>query len=309
MKKLLLSIFLTLSMTSLYAWEPKKEITIVVGFPVGGTVDNLARIMAESFTLQGYSTIVVNQPGAVGAIAANRVATSRPDGYTLMLTATANLYSKLLQQPGATYDILEDFSHLRTIGTVENRIYANPTKVPGDMRQVINDILSGRRNYTWGSPFAGGEFVIRLIEDQIRQPITHVSYNGTVPLIPDLVEGRIDLVVDSGVSPLNRFVESGKLKVLATTNTKTANQITVDQYLPGIVTHSWYGVSLPANAPDDMIKFYNDLIVKSINRPITKEKLLNLGLQLPDQNSTLLVSLIKRDLIRFRPLVNRISNK
>jgi tripartite-type tricarboxylate transporter receptor subunit TctC len=309
MKKLLLSIFLALFMTASYAWEPKKEITIVVGFPAGGTVDNIARTMAESFTVQGYSTIVVNQPGAVGAIAANRVAAARPDGYTLMLTATAHLYSKLLKQPGATYDILEDFSHLRAIGTVENRIYANPTKVPGDMEQVVNDIRSGRKDYTWGSPFAGSEFVIRLIEDQVKQPITSVSYNGVAPLTPDLIEGRIDLAVDSGSSPLNRFVESGRLKVLATTNTKNANQITVDQYLPGIVTHSWYGFSLPANAPDDIIKFYNDIIVKSINRPITKEKLLNLGLQLPDQNSTLLVSLIKRDLIRFQPLANRIGNK
>lgn len=309
MKKLLLSIFLALSMAASHAWEPKKEVTIVVGFVAGGVVDNIARVIAERFTLQGYSTIVVNQPGATSAIAANRVARAAPDGHTLLLTSTGFLYNKILKAPAATYDTFNDFTHLKIIGTSEQRVFANTSTVNGDMAQVIDDIRSGRKDYTWAASNTATEFTIRLIEDQLKKQFTVVPYNGAPPMIADLIQGRIDIVVDSATSPMGQFIESGKVKVLASSTPKHAGYTTIDQYLPGIVTHNWFGLSLPADAPDDIVNFYNDLITKSINHPDTKSKLVKLKVNLPDQHSTWLVPVIKRDLLKYQPLADKLSNK
>jgi tripartite-type tricarboxylate transporter receptor subunit TctC len=309
MKKLLLTIILAITATLGHAWTPTKDITIVVGQPPGSATDTVARIVAESFTQQGYSTIVKNQPGALMAIAANQVARSAPDGYTLNLTATSFLFNKLNKNPAATYDLFNDFTHLGTIGRTPSRLYANPTTVTGDMNQVINDIKTGRKKYTWVYASSVAEFTIKTIEEKVKQPITSIPYSGTSHAITDLVGGRVDIIVNSRTATLDGLVDIGKLKLLATAGPKTAGQSTVDQYLPGIIAHSWYGLSLSANASDDVVNFYNNLITKTLNVVDTKEKLAKAGIQLPDQHSIKLESVIARDLARLQPVADRLFAK
>ena len=311
MTKLLLTIILAITMSSVYAWTPTKNITMIVGQPPGSSVDTTARIIAESFTQQGYTTIIMNQPGASGAIAYNRVARSDPDGYTLSLTSTSFLFNKLIKNPAATYDLFKDFTHLKLIGSTASRLYANSTTVTGDMNQVINDIKTGRKKYTWAHASSVAQFTIKLIEEQVKQPITNIPYNGTTYAINDLVAGRVDIMVNSRTPTLNGFVNTGKLKLLAIASPKTAQQTTVDRYLPGVTAHSWYGLSLPANAPDDIVTFYNNLITKTINTIDTKAKLETAGLQLPDQHSTLsnLASVIDHDSLKYLPIADRVIPK
>lgn len=306
MKKLSILLVMIMIASSAWAWQPKKEIELVVGFPPGGSTDLIARAMADGFNRQGVKTVVINRPGAGGAIATKQVMDSRADGHVVMLTGTSFVFNYLLKSAGATYDPLIGLDHLRLIGTVENHIYANSSGVTGDIKTVLNDLKTKNKNYSVGVTNPGAEFTAKLIENKLGITLKIVRYSGSAQASTDLLGGHVDLVIDSGTGILSRQPDETRVRFLATVNAKTAdNRPNVDSVLAGIRTNSWFGMSLPAGSSPEIVKFYNELMVKTISDPKTRSALNDLGLAVSGKSD--LQKVISEDLVRFAPIANDVA--
>lgn len=301
MKKLIIGLVLsTFSMFS-HAWEPKEDITIVVGFPPGGSTDQIARIMADGFLKKGFKTIVQNKPGAGSVIAAKHVMSSKPNGSVLLLTGTAFMYANLVGTVDADYDVVKGLTHLQNIGFVENHIFVNSNTVTGDLQTIIEDSVSGRKSYSWGATNPGAEFTIRLIQERIKTQLTVVNYTGASQAATNLLGGHVDIIIDSGTGPLSQGQSRPNIRFVGTANPKVGNtRDTIDRVLPGIITRSWFGLSLPADTPMPVVSFYNNLMTQVMSDPVNREQLQKLGLSVTPGVS--LEQVIREDYNRFRHL-------
>lgn len=304
MKKLLMALFVCLPLT-VWAWTPQKPVTIVVGFPAGGNVDNVARIIERGMERQGIKSVVENRAGAGGVIAANHVLKSGPDGHTIMLTPTSFVFSKLLKRAGTEYDVIDDWSHVAFIGTVENHIYGN-SKVEGDMGQVIVDTKSGKRRYRWGVTNPGAEFSAHLIAHTINTNIDIVTYNGSPQAIADLLGGHIDLVIDSGTSTLRQHTQEGRVRLLATLNNKRDDRTALDNHLPGVITFSFFGLSLRKDIPLAARDYYQSVLTRVLADVETQRELKHLGVKA--NQSVSLRDVVKSQMSLYAPIANKITS-
>ena len=301
MKKLIIGLVLSICSICSYAWEPKEDITIVVGFPPGGSTDQIARIIADGFLKKGFKTIVQNKPGAGSVIAAKHVMSSKPNGSVLLLTGTAFMYANLVGTVDADYDVVKGLTHLQNSGFVENHIFVNSNTVTGDLQTIIEDSASGRKSYSWGATNPGAEFTIRLIQERIKNQLTIVNYTGAAQAAPNLLGGHVDIIIDSGTGPLSQGPSRPNIRFVGTANPKSADpRDTIDRVLPGIITRSWFGLSLPVDTPMPVVLFYNNLMNQVMSDSVTKEQLQKLGLLVTPGIS--LEQVIKEDYNRFRHL-------
>lgn len=301
MKKLIIGLVLSMCSIYGYAWEPKEDITIVVGFPPGGSTDQIGRIIADSFSRKGFKTIVQNKPGAGSAIAAKHVMNSKPNGSVLFLTGTAFMYANLVGTVDADYNVVKGLTHLQNIGFVENHIFVNANTVNGDLRTIIEDSAAGRKSYSWGATNPGAEFTIRLIQERVKNQLTIVNYTGASQAATNLLGGHVDIVIDSGTGPLSRMQDRPNIRFVGTANPKgTDSRDTIDRVLPGVITRSWFGLSLPVDTPAPVVAFYNNLMTQSMLDPASKDQLQKLGLLLTPGLS--LEQVINEDYNRFHHL-------
>jgi tripartite-type tricarboxylate transporter receptor subunit TctC len=301
MKKLIIGLVLSVCSICSYAWEPKEDITIVVGFPPGGSTDQIARIIADGFSKKGFKTIVQNKPGAGSVIAAKHVMSSKTNGSVLLLTGTAFMYANLVGTVDADYDVVKGLTHLQNIGFVENHIFVNSNTVTGDLQTIIEDSTSGRKSYSWGATNPGAEFTIRLIQERIKNQLTIVNYTGAAQAATNLLGGHVDIIIDSGTGPLSQGPGRPNIRFVGTANPKSADpRDTIDRVLPGIITRSWFGLSLPVDTPMPVVSFYNNLMTQVMSDSVTKDQLQKLGLLATPGIS--LEQVIKEDYNRFRHL-------
>jgi tripartite-type tricarboxylate transporter receptor subunit TctC len=272
MKRLLFVLLMTC--LPAWAWTPQEEIQLVVPFPPGGSTDVVGRIVADALSRQGLKVIVINKAGAGGSIGTNQVIESRGNGYTMLLTGTSFVFNKVNKSAGTDYDVNQSLVHVALIGTVENHVYANNRTVPENLATVVENMRTGRRDYSWGVTNPGAEFTARMIQNRVDLPIKIVPYKGSAPAVADLLGGHIDFVIDSGSSEsAHASVKTGNTRLIATVNTKNSKQTTLDQYLPGVVTQSWFGISLPRGATPDIVRFYEQAVQRMLQDPDTKRRL------------------------------------
>lgn len=304
MFKFLTSLLLaSVTVSSMAQWQPRNTVDFIVGWPAGGNVDRTGRILAEGFESRGTKVNVVNMPGAGSAIAVNKVIKSTADGQTVLVNSTSFLFNHLMARPGTEYDPHNDLKHILAAGAVQHHLYSN-TKINKSLEEIINDIRSGKKQYTWGVGSAAQEFAARLIEQKIGKPLKIVVYKGSPQLAADLLGGHIDLAIDAGSSILFPNSKDGKARLLATFDPKSADQsvTTVDQFLPGVTLQAWFGLSLPATTPPEIVKFYKDTMAQVIADPVISGKLSAMGLTLLQGSD--LSAIVKRDYDQFRPVAD-----
>lgn len=284
---------LTLSLSA-FAWQPDRAVKLYVAAPPGGPADGIARVLAEKFAKKNVEIVVYNKPGASGALATAEVAKSPADGYTLQVLQTTSLFAELTNLPGAKdYRTLTSFEHLAAIGTFDATVYANPNTVDGGIEQVIEDTKSGRKNYSWAVTNLAAVFAIKQIEDRIEKPINTIVYAGRGPAMNDFLGGHVDIIMDAGISPLAQ--QPTRAKFLASGNKRNSKEPTIDQVLPGIVTHSWSGISMPAGASPEVVKYYRETLKEIMQDPSVQEKFKQLGIKPTNESfSDIIANDIKR---------------
>ena len=264
---------------------PAKPINLVVPYPPGGTVDVVARIVAQGLTTQmGQPVRVENRAGANGFIGSDYVAKAAPDGYTLLVQASIFVINPLFL-PNVPYDVQKDFTPISNIGSVPLLVVANPQVPANNLREFIALAKKDIKKYTFATSGLGsaGHLSEEIIKRQAGIPdLLIVPYKGTGPTLIDLIGGQVSVMIDPMPSSYPH-VKAGKLKPLAVTSSKRASFLpdvptVAESGLPGFEAAGWYGFFTTAGTPRPVLEKLNAEIVRALTSPDLNAKIESMGL-------------------------------
>ncbi len=240
------------------AW-PNRPVSIVIPFTPGGGADTIARLVAQKMTeVLGQQFIVESKPGAGGNLAAQYIARSAPDGYTMFLAGDHHATNNHLN-PNLTYDAVKDFEPVSLVVQypIAMAIPANsPFKTLADF---IARAKAEPGKLTYGSPGHGAvpHLSAELFVRAANIKMTNVPYRGAAPGIQDLIPGRIDSFWNN-VAPMLPLTNEGKLRMLGVTTAKRSPMVpdlpAIGETLPGYDVTGWYALFVPAKTPKDIIQ-------------------------------------------------------
>jgi tripartite-type tricarboxylate transporter receptor subunit TctC len=247
-KALLLSLLLC---ASAHAQNfPTKPVRIVVPFPPGGGADALARLMAPKLgELWKQQVIVENKPGASGHIGADLVAQAPADGHTLLMSSTASLTERNVEQ----------FAPVTLVSASPYVVTINPQVQAASIRELVALANAKPGTLTYGSSGSGAasHLCAELFKSMARIDLLHVPYKGTGQALTDLLAGQVDLMFAPAQTVLSH-IKAGKLKALATTGEKRASTLpevptVAEAGLPGYAAVGWFGLLAPAATPKPVV--------------------------------------------------------
>ena len=305
-KKIIAASLLIISGSSM-AWQPTRDVHLVAPYGPGGATDTIARIIATAMNKAGGQITVVNRPGAGGLIGTNSVVNAQADGHTLLLTGTAVMFSKVLAKPGSDYDLIKSFNHVALIGKVQTGVYQSTVAVDEPFATVMKNTLDGTRAYSWGVSNSGAELIAQMISAASNNNIKIVRYQGSTPARVDLMGGHIDLVIDAALnSNEEAMIQSGRVLKVATANKDSQDNVTLDQFVPGAISYSWFGISLPAGTDPAISEYYNRLIQTALADPETQAKLAERSIDV-DLANTNFAQLIDQDYKKYSKIYEHTS--
>lgn len=293
---------------------PTKVITMVVPFAAGGPTDTVARLIAApmSKTLK-QQVIVENVLGAGGTIAANRVAKSAPDGYTLLIhhighsTAPA-LYRKL------PYDPLNDFEPIGLINEVPMTLVAKKDFPPKDLKELISYVKANKDKVNLANAGLGAASHLcgMLFMSAIQTELTTVPYNGTGPAMNDLLGGQVDLMCDQTTNTTSQ-IKAGKIKVYGVTTKKRVpslpNVPTMDEAgLPGFEVTVWHGLYAPKGTPKPVIDKLTKALQVALKDDNVKQRFAELGTEPVAENRATPAALrahLKAEIDKWSPIIKK----
>jgi tripartite-type tricarboxylate transporter receptor subunit TctC len=277
-----LSAFAAMPARSEAAW-PNRAITLMHGFPPGGPVDTLARILAEPLSRRlGQSVVVEPKPGATGTTVGGQVARATPDGYTLMalpgtFTATSAMFRAL------PYNPTEDFTFISTTAESPLVLVTHADSAIKSVADIISIARSQDKPLQYGTAGIGSiqHLSMELFAKKANIRLQHVPYRGGMPAITDLLGGRVDLVLDPPTA-LVQFVHDGKLRALVVTSASRFADIPnvptmVETGFSGFVVTACQGIAAPARLPADIATKLNRAIAAVLAEPALIEKLTKIG--------------------------------
>jgi tripartite-type tricarboxylate transporter receptor subunit TctC len=249
---------------------PTKPIKLIIPFAAGGTTDILGRLLAQQLTKDlGQNVIVENKPGAGGNIAAEFVAQSPADGYTIMLasgsmlTVNPSLYKRL------PVNYAKDFVYITNVASGPMLVSVS-TKLPV---KTLGEFIAyaKTKDLNFGSAGIGSQ--VHMAAENLTYsaniPATHVPYKGESAAINDLVAGQIDFMVGN-LTAATGFAKNGQIKPLAVTSSKRAKQLpdvptVAEAGIPGFESTGWFGLVAPASTPKIITDKIYAATVKAVN--------------------------------------------
>ena len=259
-------------------WPKRQPIKLVAVFPPGGSVDQVARILAPALSQQlGQNVIVENRGGASGSIGTAAVVQAPADGYTLAVVFDTHGVNPALI-PSLPYDTARDLVPLVLVGT-SPMVLATPAasefKTFGD---VVN-AAKARKPVSYGSIGNGslGHLALSLLAKNGNLEWTHVPYKGGGPLMQDAVAGHVPLSIGS-VFVTKPHLDSKRLRPLAVTSSQRSADLpdvptVAESGFPGFDAPAWWAVLAPAKTPPDIVRRLNEELNKALKNPEIAKKL------------------------------------
>ena len=262
---------------------PSKVVRVVVPYPPGGTVDAVARVIAQRLSESlGQQFIVDNRPGASGTIGSTAVAKSPADGYTLLVQASTFVASPLLMG-NVPYDVEKDFTPVTNLGSVPLLVTAYPGTPAKNLKEFLVAIKADPKKYVFGTSAVGSasHLAEEAIKYEAKVDFTIVPYKGTAPALTDVMGGHISAMVDALPSTMPH-VKSGKLKPLAVTTAKRVPSLpdvptVAESGLDGFEMVSWYGLWAPPNLPPELVNKLQQEVAKALKSPQVAKALVEYG--------------------------------
>lgn len=297
-----------LSLPSWAAW-PDKPIKIVVTFPPGGSSDVLARVMAEQLTRKlGQSVVIDNKPGAGGTIGGTSVATSAPDGYTLMLSNSTPIALGPFALEKQPYDPVDAFTHIAYLGSAPLAVMANP----GAPIRTLPDLEAqarklGRLDFGSGGPGSIGHIHGELMKTTMGVNLVHVPYRGGAPMTTDLISGIIPVGIDV-ITSYVPFFKSGQLVPLAVTSPTRSPLLpdvpsVVEFGYRKLVLENFFGLSGPAKMPADIVSRLNTACNEVLLMPEIKKRMSDLGISATPTSTAGFGKFVREQVATLGPVV------
>jgi tripartite-type tricarboxylate transporter receptor subunit TctC len=288
---------------------PSKPIRIIVPFPVGGIADLYSRLIGNRWTeVWGQPVVVENRTGAGGNIAADLVAKSAPDGYTLVMgslgthAVNVSLFSKL------PFDPVRDFAPIALALEAEGLLALHPSVPAHNVAELIALARPKPGGLTYASAGAGtaSHLAGELFKTMAKVDMVHVPYKGNVPAITDLLAGQTSLIFATMPTVLPQ-AKAGKLRALATIGTarsKAAPELpTVAETLPGFEVNNWVGLFAPAGTPPEIVRRLNAETSKFMQSKEIEVRLTNEGARFIPMTPEQFGNFVKTEIAKWAPVV------
>ncbi len=316
LKTIALCAALAFSTASLAQGYPNKTVRMVVPYPPGGTVDVVARVIAQRLSEQmGQQFIVENRAGANGTVGSDFVSKSAPDGYTLLVQASIFVANPLFL-PNVPYDVQRDFTSITNIGSVPLLVTAHPSVPAKNLREFLALVKADVRKYSFATSGLGsaGHLSEETIKRQAGVPdLLIVPYKGAGPALIDLIGGQVSAMIDPLPSSYPQ-VKSGKLKPLAVTSAKRVSFMpdvptVAESGLPGFEMVSWYGLWGPSGLPKEISNRLVAETGKAVRSPLATDRLGEQGFEPVGSTSEQFATYIRDEIGRYAKIIKEANIK
>ena len=287
---------------------PPKPIRIVVGFPAGGGNDIIARMVgAKMQETWGQPVVIDNKPGANSIIAAEFVAKSAPDGYTLLVNATGGMSVNPVLYAKLPYDSLRDFVAISMVGSFPLVLVVHPSVPANSVQELVAYAKAnpGKLNYSSGS--TAFQVASEMFKQMTGTDLRHIPYKGSAASITAVIAGEVQMtIVDT--PPLVAQIRAGKVKALAVTSAKRASAMSelptiAESGVLGYEMALWIGVFAPAGTPRDVAGKLNAEVVRIVRLPEIREKLDAMGVEPLGNTQEQMAEWIRREIAKYGPVV------
>jgi tripartite-type tricarboxylate transporter receptor subunit TctC len=288
---------------------PAKPVRVVVPFTPGGSTDITARLVSNRLQeVWGQSVVVENKPGAGGNIAADMVAHSDPDGYTIFITGPGLATNQFLY-PQLSYDPVGDFAPVTMLITQPNLMCVPNSSPAKSVKEFIAFCNDNKGKVTYASSGNGttlhlsGELFKRLAKVEM----THIPYRGGAPAINDLIPGRVDVIFDNMPSIL-QHAKAGSLRALAVTTRERVSVVPeiptiAESGVPGFDVFSWFGFFVPARTPQDIVARINADTNAALAYASVKSRFEELGAVPKGSTQAELAAFLQSEIAKWGPVI------
>ena len=272
-KSLWCSIALALNFVSFLACAqevyPSAPIKLVIGFPPGATTDIVARSLAQKLTAQLNANVIVeNKPGANANIAAEYVAKSKADGYTLLLNTPSVVLSRAFGETTG-YDLFNDLAPVALVTSAPQLIVAHPSVRANTLPEFIALLRANPGKFSYGSAGNGSLIHLGMLLFLQANGLTalHVPYKGSAPALIDVVAGQVQFAMQ-GLTAALPMIKDKRVKVVAVASLQRSPLLpevaTISETMPGFEIGTWSGVMAPSNTALPILRKLNGEIGKAM---------------------------------------------
>lgn len=266
---------------------PSAPVKIIVGFPPGGGVDVVARLVGQKLAiLWGQPVLVDNRPGASTSIATRLVADSAPDGYTVLINSSSMTINQVANR-NAGYDVERELIPVLNAAWQPLVVAAHPDLPAASLRDVLS--LAKTRKLAYGTPgqagigHLAGAYLFDLLA---KVEILHIPYKGAAPALTDLAGKQMELAVVT-LPPAVPLIKAGKVKAIAVTSAKRASSLpnlptVAESGFPGYDVNTFTGFFMPVGTPKAVVDAFRESVLKVLAMTEIKDRLANLGFEQAD---------------------------
>ena len=301
---------LAVAMPYANAEYPDKAVRFVVGFTPGGPSDIVARLLGQKLAeAWGQQVVIDNRAGAGGNIAAELVAKSAGDGYTLLLgnnsilATNAALYTKL------NFDPVKDFAPVILVASQPNILVVHPSLPVKSVKELIAlaKAKPGQLNYASSGSGAAAHLSGELFKAMAHVDLVHIPYKGAAPALNDVLAGQDQMMFATSLSVMPH-IQSGRLRALAVTTAKRMNALpqlptVAEAGVPGFEATTWHGIVVSAATPPALVSRINADAAKVLQLPDVRDRFAVLGAEIIGGTPDEFAAYIKKELPKWTKVV------
>jgi tripartite-type tricarboxylate transporter receptor subunit TctC len=287
---------------------PVKPIRIIVPLAPGGPTDLLARVVGQKLTAAwGQQVLVDSKAGANGALGAELVAKSTPDGYTLLMGTSGTHGINASLYPRLPYDTINDFAPIARVGIAPYVLVAHPSFPARSAKALIQIAKAQPGQVTCAFGGSASQLAAELFRSAAHIDLLIVPYKGNAPAVAAVFSGQVSLVF-GGIAQSAPQVNAGRLRALGTTGLRRSPAMPevptiADSGLPGFEVSTWYGLLAPAGTPRVIVDRLNTEIVRMLQSPDVRERLSAEAFESPADTPDQFAAVIKSEVVKWAKVV------
>ena len=289
---------LLFALPAAFAWTTK-PVKLLVPAPAGGTMDVVARLVADQLAQElGQPVVVDNKPGAGGAIAVQALLAAPPDGQTLMVTAS-NVLTEIPHVMKTGFDPLNDVKPVAVVARASMVLVGGPDVPAKDFKSLVAYLKAnpGKMGFASYSAGTSSHYAGMILNAKAGLDLQHVPFQGSPPALTQVMGGQIPIMFD-GIVTSKAMVAAGKLQAYGVAaKTRSQHLPNVPTFaelgLPELEVSNWLGVVASAKLPPGLTDKIHDVVVKAAQQPRLRDRLVAAGFELPGEQGT---QMLGRDL-------------
>lgn len=295
---------------------PAKPIKVIIPFVAGGSSDIVGRAIASKFQeFLGQPGVVENKPGANGAIAAEFVAKSDPDGYTILVGSIGVFSINAALFKDLRYNPVRDFAPITLAVTTPNVLVTRPDLPAKSMKELVDYAKKnpGRLSYCSSGTGSSDHLTGEVFKQGAGIFAVHVPYRGGAACQTDLMGSQVDLSFQN-LGAVTNYIKAGRMKAFAVTAKARHPQLpsvlnAAEAGFPDLVVTSWQAVAAPAKTPREVVMKLNDATVRALRSPDVRERMTQIGFDVIAGTPDEFGAFMKAEVDRWTAVVNRAGIK